>query len=58
MFYVLLFVSGSSLTPVGYFPNLDDCLNGAKFSVFVENGKPTTNPFDYLCVRVKGLLNK
>ena len=57
LLYALLFVSGESLVPVGYFTNLDDCLNGARFSVFVENGKPAPNPFDYLCVKVELPLN-
>jgi hypothetical protein len=58
LLYALLFVSGESLVPVGYFMSGENCLEAGALSVFVENGEPTKNPFDYLCVRVELPLNK
>lgn len=69
LMYVLLFVSGENLTPVGYFSTKNSCLFNAQSSVFVENGGEKkyfmmngeiTNdiPLSYLCVGVEGLLNK
>ena len=55
--YVLVFVSGENLTPVGYFTTLNSCLYDASDAVFVENGEPTKNPLAYLCVRVELPLN-
>jgi len=64
--YVLVFVSGENLTPVGYFTTLNSCLYDASDAVFVENGDEkrffrngeATNdiPLSYLCVKVEGLL--
>jgi hypothetical protein len=66
--YVLLFVSGENLTPVGYFSTQNSCLYAGLSTVFVEDGEEkrfmmngeVTNdiPLSYLCVEVEGLLNK
>jgi len=58
LMYVLLFVSGENLVPVGYFMSEKSCVEAAKYSVFVENGELKNNPFDYLCVKVEQPLNK
>ena len=58
LLYALLFVSGESLVPVGYFTSGENCLEAGALSVFVENGELKNNPFDYLCVKVEQPLNK
>ena len=39
LLYALLFVSGESLVPVGYFTSGENCLEAGALSVFVENGE-------------------
>jgi hypothetical protein len=56
--YVLVFVSGENLTPVGYFTNREDCVEAGALAYYVEKGMRSGNPFDYMCVKVEGLLNK
>ena len=58
MFYVLLFVSGTSLVPVGYFTNRESCVEAGGLAYYVEKGSRRGSPFDYLCVRVEVPLNK
>ena len=68
LMYVLFFLSGENLTPVGYYSSQAECLFAGLSTVFVENGEEkyfmrnfeVTNeiPLSYLCVQVEGLLNK